>query len=93
VNSELGTLPPNVAASITFSIPKDSVEFENEKTYFDTMNAAHPFPDFDKLNKWDRSKTISVSVSYNALKLDLYEAGFLMKHVRKCIEDPDYILL
>lgn len=92
VKSAVNILPRNVIASLSYSSPIDSVEFEDD-CYFDTMDAAHPFPDFGKINDWKSTKSISVSVSYDSVKLDMYEAGFLMKYVRKCVEDPDLIHL
>lgn len=92
VEGVLSVIPKNVIAAFSFSIPRDSVSIENP-LIFDTMDAAHPYGELQNVTKWERSKTITVSASYDAVNLGLHEAGLIMKHIRMCVEDPDFIHL
>lgn len=92
VEGVLSVIPKNVVAAFSFSIPRDSVSIESP-LIFDTMDAAHPYGELQNVTKWEPSKTITVSASYDAVNLGMHEAGLVMKHIRMCVEDPDFIHL
>lgn len=92
VEGVLSVIPKNVIAAFSISIPRDSVSIETPLV-FDTMDAAHPYGELQNVSKWERSKTITISASYDAVNLGMHEAGLIMKHIRMCAEDPDFIHL
>jgi hypothetical protein len=92
VTASSATLPRNVIAAFSYNNPIDYIGFEDE-VIIDTTEAAHPFPDFDRLNNWKTCKRVTVTMTYDAKKLDSEEAGLLMKHIRQCMQEPDLIHL
>ena len=96
IKAVLATLPKNVIASFGYINPVDSVGFEEEE-FHDTAEefipSSDPIEDFERQNSWKACKKMTISVTYDAGKLDSEEAGLLMSHIRRCVQDPDLIHL
>ena len=90
VSSTLPTLPNSVIAAFSYSPPKESVDVDFD-AFTDTMDAAENLSAEEILNNWKPTKKLSLSVVYDASKLQMYEMGEILRYMRKCIEDPDLI--
>lgn len=85
------TLPKPALISINYSLPKDDLRVANSEIV-DT-DAVETLLDFDRVDEWGLSKSVKVSMVFNAAKVDMFEAGLIMKRIKQCLEDPDMIHL
>lgn len=89
----LPTLPQSAVASVTYTPFKDSLEPVTNYD-FDPMDESFAMPESDLKNQsWVASKSVKISLTFDATKLETDKAGALLKHMKSCVEDPDLIHL
>ena len=89
----LPTLPKNTVAFISYTSFKDSLEADSNFS-FDPMDEKKVFTDAELSDpKYHKSKTVKISLTFDAAKLETEKAAEIMKLIKSCVEDPDLIHL
>ena len=93
VSSAWPTLPKNTALFLSYTPFKDSLEPVSNFS-FDPMDGSKVFTDAELSNsKYYKSKTVKISLTFDAGKLDTDKVAEILKHIKSCVEDPDLIHL